>query len=413
MSFTFTINSHTYTSDPTNTDVAAAYHFNGYNYMTALGNLAVDLVAVATAVLGYSTSASADATTATTQAGIATTQAETATAQAGTATTQAGNASASATLASQWASTTGALVAATDYSAKEYAVGTFIRGSVGSSKDWATYTGGTVDGSGYSAKYWAQQAQAIVTGTLIYRGAWDASGGTYPGTPITGDYYKCTVGGTVSGTVFAINDSIIYNGTTWDKIDSTDQVASVNGRTGVVTGLEEASNKDVSGGYVGLTLFKINFLNVAGTYTSFFTNSNTAAHTYTFQDRDGTIVDLTDLQSGAFTMTNKRITKRVSTEASNATPTPTADSYDMHTITALAEAATFGAPTGTPTEGQQLVIRIKDNGTARALAWNAIYRASSDLALPTTTVISKTLYCGFVYNSSDSKWDLLAVLNNI
>ena len=113
------------------------------------------------------------------------------------------------------------------------------------------------------------------------------------------------------------------------------------------------------------------------------------------------------------TLTNKRITLRIGTTATSATPTPAGDDVDMYTITALAEAATFGAPTGTPTIGQKLIIRIKDNGTARALGWNAIYRAGTDVALPTTTVLSKTLYCGFIYNSADAKWDLVAVVNNI
>lgn len=116
--------------------------------------------------------------------------------------------------------------------------------------------------------------------------------------------------------------------------------------------------------------------------------------------------------SSTDTLTNKRITARVFSEASNATPTPASDSYDQHNVTALAAGATFGAPTGTPTDGQNLIIRVKDNGTARTLAFNAIYRASSDLPLPTTTILSKTLYLGFKYNSADSKWDLLAVLNN-
>ena len=58
---------------------------------------------------------------------------------------------------------------------------------------------------------------------------------------------------------------------------------------------EATANKDASGGYVGLTLFKINFKNVLNTFISFFTNSNTAARTYTFQDRNGTIADDTDL----------------------------------------------------------------------------------------------------------------------
>lgn len=113
--------------------------------------------------------------------------------------------------------------------------------------------------------------------------------------------------------------------------------------------------------------------------------------------------------SSTNTLTNKRITKRVTTTASSATPTPDSDASDMYTVTALAAGATFGAPTGTPTDGQPLLIRIKDNGTARSLAWNAIYRGSTDIALPTTTVISKTMYCNFIYNSADSKWDMVGL----
>lgn len=116
--------------------------------------------------------------------------------------------------------------------------------------------------------------------------------------------------------------------------------------------------------------------------------------------------------AGTETFTNKRITKRIGTEASSGTSTPTADTVDQWNVTALAVADAFAAPTGTPTDGQELIIRIKDNATARALTWNAIYRASSDLALPTTTILSKTLYLGFKYNAADLKWDLIALLNN-
>jgi C1q domain len=77
-----------------------------------------------------------------------------------TATASAAAAAASATLAQDWAVKTDAIVAATDYSSKEYAVGVQRRGLAngGSAKDWATYTGGTVDNAEYSAKYHAQQA---------------------------------------------------------------------------------------------------------------------------------------------------------------------------------------------------------------------------------------------------------------
>lgn len=65
---------------------------------------------------------------------------------------------------------------------------------------------------------------------------------------------------------------------------------------GVMTAHETlVASKDASGGIVGLTALKINFLNALGTFVSFLTNANTAARTYTFQDRDGIIADDTDL----------------------------------------------------------------------------------------------------------------------
>ena len=111
--------------------------------------------------------------------------------------------------------------------------------------------------------------------------------------------------------------------------------------------------------------------------------------------------------SDAQTLTNKRIDPRVSSTASSTTPTPNADTDDVYILTALAGNATFGAPTGTPVQGQRLLIRIKDNGTARTLAYNAIFRAIG-ITLPTTTVINKTTYIGCVYNSTDTKWDCIA-----
>lgn len=111
--------------------------------------------------------------------------------------------------------------------------------------------------------------------------------------------------------------------------------------------------------------------------------------------------------TGVETLTNKKITSRVGTEATNSTTSPNIDNYDIWTITALAGTNTFAVPTGTPTSGQKLIIRIKDNGTPRILAWNAIYRAVG-VNLPLITLAGKTLYVGFVYNLEDTKWDCLA-----
>lgn len=83
------------------------------------------------------------------------------------------------------------------------------------------------------------------------------------------------------------------------------------------------------------------------------------------------------------------------------------DNLDIFVITAQAGALLFNAPWWTLAQGRQLIIRIKDNGTARALTWNSVFRAMWT-ALPSTTVLSKTLYLGFIYNSTDTKWDLVA-----
>jgi len=100
--------------------------------------------------------------------------------------------------------------------------------------------------------------------------------------------------------------------------------------------------------------------------------------------------------------------KRTGSTTSSATPTANVDLYNQYNVTALAADATLAAPTGTPGDGQILIYRIKDNGTARALSYNAIFRAVG-VTLPATTVVSKTLYIGMKYCAADSRWDVVAV----
>ena len=65
-----------------------------------------------------------------------------------------------------------------------------------------------------------------------------------------------------------------------------------------------------------LGLFRSYFVNVAGTYTSVFSNTNTAARTYTFQNRNGTIADDTDLALKAALATEiVRVTRPTMDEA--------------------------------------------------------------------------------------------------
>lgn len=95
---------------------------------------------------------------------------------------------------------------------------------------------------------------------------------------------------------------------------------------------------------------------------------------------------------------------RATTIASAATHTITVGSTDIYTVTAQAAAATFGAPSGTGSSGQRLTVRIKDNGTARALTWNAAFASSGIATLPTTTVANKTHHVEFIYDEVAAKW---------
>ena len=118
-------------------------------------------------------------------------------------------------------------------------------------------------------------------------------------------------------------------------------------------------------------------------------------------------------QSGTFSGTSSGtntgdqtfLNARVQTVTSSATVTPVSTN-DLVIITAQAAGLTLANPTGTFTDGQALMIRIKDNGTARTIAFDTNYRAIG-VTLPTTTVISKTMYLGIIYNATDGKWDVL------
>jgi hypothetical protein len=92
----------------------------------------------------------------------------------------------------------------------------------------------------------------------------------------------------------------------------------------------------------------------------------------------------------------------VQSVVSAATVTPNADTNDEVVVTAQAEALTIANPSGTPTDGQAMIIRLLDNGTARAITWGAGY---SGTGLPTTTVVGTYIYVPLIYNSSSSKWD--------
>ena len=110
------------------------------------------------------------------------------------------------------------------------------------------------------------------------------------------------------------------------------------------------------------------------------------------------------ITSLAQTLTNKRITPRVTTSTS--TVTPNADTDDQYNATALGSTATIVNPTGTPTNGQRLTLRLVSATSPTTLTWGSSYFGMG-IVLPTSLVTST--YIGCIYNSTTSQWDVTAV----
>lgn len=98
---------------------------------------------------------------------------------------------------------------------------------------------------------------------------------------------------------------------------------------------------------------------------------------------------------------------RVGSITTSATPTINCDLYDQFNITALSTDIVGFTVTGTPVDGQKLLVRIKDNGSApaKAVAWgSSTFSFSGTAALLSTTVVSRTHLSGFIYDAAAARW---------
>lgn len=99
------------------------------------------------------------------------------------------------------------------------------------------------------------------------------------------------------------------------------------------------------------------------------------------------------------------------TTSTNTTITPPSDVVDMYAVTALASDATIAPPSGSPVNGQRLVIRLKAVTSTRNLTWTTTsggYRAIG-VTLPATLAASKTMYAVCHYNTDDTYWDVVDI----
>lgn len=216
-----------------------------------------------------------------------------------------------------------------------------------------------------------------------------------------------------SGNVVTVGSTNNLLGTVTQSVLISGTVNSATGKSTPV-GADEFGITDSATSY---TLKKLTLTNLAvylSTLSETLTNKTLTAPVISTISNTGTVTlpTSTDTLVGrgtTDTLTNKRVTPRVTSETSSATPTINTDNSDAHSITALAVAITSMTTnlSGTPTNFQKLTIRIKDNGTARAIAWGASF-ASKGATLPTTTVINKLLTVGFIYDTVAATWGCVA-----
>jgi hypothetical protein len=276
------------------------------------------------------------------------------------------------------------------------------------------------------------------------------NGGSDQNVTVSGIYNSLTSGvlvtGTISGAVIIGSTSVsgttvtgtTIQGTTGTFVSLTGTTTSgvtAQFTTGTFTSLTGTTTTGTTANFVtgnfSTRVSGVTVLGTTGTFTS-LTGTTISGQTYiasggvTFVSGSGDVrpyglysfpattstsgFQLITYGNGTTAWENK--VRSISAGATTGTLTPNSNTTDIFVASGLTGDVTFAVPTGSPTNGQKLLIRIKDNGTARALTWTTSaggYRVIG-ISLPTTTVINKTTYVGCVYNSADSFWDAVATV---
>jgi hypothetical protein len=267
-------------------------------------------------------------------------------------------------------------------------------GTLSSLADVATGNAIISGGVGVAPSYGKIGLTTHVSGTLAA-----TNGGTGFASYAVGDLLYASTTTALSRLADVATGSVLLSGgvgvaPAWGQVSLTAAVTGVLPAANGGTGVANSSTITLGGN-----------LTLSGAFTTTVTVS---ANTTVTLPTTGTLATL----AGTETLTNKRVTPRATTSGTTSgNQTPTGDSSDQYIMTGLTGAITMLAPSGTPTNGQKLVLRFLDNGTGRGITWTTSaggYRALGT-TLPTTTVANKTIYVGCIYNSTSVFWDVVAV----
>jgi hypothetical protein len=224
--------------------------------------------------------------------------------------------------------------------------------------------------------------------------------------------------GATTGTTVAANGTWTYTNTIVGNINGTaanvtGTVAIANGGTGATTAAVALTNL---GAYAASNPSA--YIDTNGTARTIVENNGTIVGTrraLNFIPGSGITLNIVDDAANeevdiTITAGASAPVRRVVALADSSTLTVNASTTDLatQTNTQAVGTLTIAAPTGTPTDGQQITIRLTVTNTQN-FVWDPVFAGSVDLPLPVSpTSGGKIDYLGFVYSTAAAKWHLIA-----
>lgn len=257
---------------------------------------------------------------------------------------------------------------------------------------------------------------------VVLQGSWDASSGSFPGSGSAqaGHSYIVSTGGTVDGQVFVANDrivAIVDNASTstyasnWLKLDYSDNVLSVAGKTGAVT----LAAADIASGTFADARISESSVTQHQSALSIAASQVTGTKTNTF---------ISDFNTAADARITAAIGSTVQAYDADTAKTDTAQEYtatqnfNMTTLTdsatvswnlaanqvaelTLAGNRTLAAPTNQVAGATYILIVKQDATGSRTLTFNSAYKFPGGTAPTLTTTASAVDVITFVSDGTN------------